>query len=90
MVKLLIDSKTKLERKTRIIKNSTDPEYAQQFEIDIQYNKSGPFPNLKVEIIDDNLLKNDVEGTGYIDLEKVISQPNQWVIDGYLVMDGAE
>lgn len=40
----------------------------------VKYNKSGPFPNIKVEIVDDNILKNDIEGQGYVDLEKVVME----------------
>ena len=38
----------------------------------LKYNKSGPMPSLKVEIVYENLLKNDIEGVGYVDLEPAI------------------
>lgn len=45
-------------------------------------------PSLKIEVVDENLLKNDIEGCGYIDLEDAIRQQNQWAINGYLLLGG--
>ncbi|EGR27332.1 hypothetical protein IMG5_197670 [Ichthyophthirius multifiliis] len=75
------DQEITIRSKTK--KYTINPVWTQILQLNISYYKEGTIPPLKLEIWDQNALKDDSLGTSIIDITPSIQNPCTWAVDNY-------